>query len=282
MTPQLIQGRALASQLQLEIAEKIKARRKKGQRPPGLAVIIVGDDPASRIYVHRKQEAALSVGMYARLIELKSSCSEADLLEAIEELNADPLIDGFLVQMPLPAHIDMHRVIDRIAPHKDVDGFHPLNVGRLAQNRALLRPCTPRGVMVLLAHYGVSISGKNAVIVGTSQIVGRPLSMELLHAGATVTLCHRKTQDLAQHTCQADLLVSATGVPNLIRAGHVKKGAIVIDIGITRLPDGRVIGDVDFKSVAPLAGLITPVPGGVGPMTVTMLLQNTWIAAEES
>jgi methylenetetrahydrofolate dehydrogenase (NADP+) / methenyltetrahydrofolate cyclohydrolase len=279
MTASLIEGRLLASQIRQEIAKKILLRKEQGLRAPGLAVVIVGNNPASKVYVDNKRKAAEEVGMHSRLIELPENCTQTELLTVIDQLNQDSLIDGFLVQLPLPGHIDKILVIDRIAPHKDIDGFHPLNVGLLCQNRALLRPCTPKGIMRILEHIHYPISGAHAVIVGTSHIVGRPLAQELLNAKATVTLCHQKTRDLAFHTQQADILISATGVPGLIGKYHIKPGAVVIDVGTVRLPSGALVGDVQFDEAISIASFITPVPGGVGPLTIAMLLENTLIAA---
>jgi methylenetetrahydrofolate dehydrogenase (NADP+) / methenyltetrahydrofolate cyclohydrolase len=282
MTAMLIEGKPMALKIRQRIAQKIQERKASGLRAPGLAVVIVGEDPASRLYVDNKQRAAEEVGIVSHLIELAADCTEQQLLSVIDQLNAAPLIDGFLVQLPLPAHMNMQHVIDHIDPRKDVDGFHPFNLGLLAQNRALLRPCTSKGIMHALKEIGLEVSGRHAVVVGASLIVGKPMAMELLNAGATVTVCHRKTQHLSMHTQQADILIAATGCHHLIQAQHVKPGAVVIDVGMTRLENGTWGGDVQFEAVQEKAGFITPVPGGIGPLTVAMLLENTLIAASET
>lgn len=279
MTAQIINGKALAAQIRTEIAAKVTAHIAKGGRQPGLAVILVGADPASTIYVRNKQQACEEAGIRSFHHPLPADISEDKLIQLIESLNADAQVDGILLQLPLPAHIDTQKVLEHINPHKDVDGFHPYNLGRLAQRRPLLAPCTPRGIMLLLDHIKQSAKGKHAVIVGASNIVGRPMALELLMAGATVTVCHRQTTDLASFVRQADILVSAVGHPGLIKGDWIKPGAIAIDVGITRLADGTITGDIEFARAQEHAAWITPVPGGVGPMTVTVLLLNTLSAA---
>ncbi len=281
MTAKIIDGKAIAQQLRHQIAERVNARLTKGMRAPGLAVVLVGDDHASMIYVNRKRQACEAVGIISEFHDLPATVSESELLTLIDNLNADPKIDGILVQLPLPDHIDPNKIVERIQVDKDVDGFHPFNLGRLAQRRPLLRPCTPHGVMTMLEHIGFKPHGVNAVVVGASNIVGRPMALELLHAGCTVTICHRFTRDLAQHVKHAELLVVAIGKTGIIDSDWIKPEAIVIDIGMNRLENGKLMGDIDFESAAKRASWITPVPGGVGPMTVATLLQNTLFAAEE-
>jgi methylenetetrahydrofolate dehydrogenase (NADP+) / methenyltetrahydrofolate cyclohydrolase len=280
MTGQLIDGKAIANQIRTEIADQIKANIAKGMRPPGLAVVLVGEDPASSVYVRNKRQACEQVGMHSVYHHLDTDVTEQALIELITQLNHDTHIDGILIQLPLPHHIDADKVLEHIDPRKDVDGFHPYNIGRLAQRRPLLCPCTPQGVMVLLNHIQQPYKGKHAVIVGASNIVGRPMALELLIAGSTVTVCHRFTGDLGYFVKQADILVSAVGKPGLIKGDWIKDGATVIDIGITRLADGSLTGDVEFEAARQHAAWITPVPGGVGPMTVAMLLRNTMRAAD--
>jgi methylenetetrahydrofolate dehydrogenase (NADP+)/methenyltetrahydrofolate cyclohydrolase len=279
MTAQLIDGKAAAAKLKSEISAKIKEGLDKGWRRPGLAVILVGDDPASSVYVKNKHQACEQVGIHSASYPLPVTVTEQQLLDLIANLNEDSTIDGILLQLPLPKHIDADSILEAISPRKDVDGFHAYNLGRLAQRRPLLRPCTPLGVMYLLNHIGQQYKGKHAVIVGASNIVGRPMALELLIAGATVTVCHRFTGDLSYYVKQADILVSAVGKPGIIKGEWVKPGATVIDIGITRLPDGTLTGDVEFAAAKERAAWITPVPGGVGPMTVAMLMHNTLVAA---
>jgi methylenetetrahydrofolate dehydrogenase (NADP+)/methenyltetrahydrofolate cyclohydrolase len=249
---------------------------------PGLAVIIIGNDPASRIYVRNKAKACGETGIYSQIHEFPDSVSQEDVIQRIQELNGDIRIHGILVQLPLPPHFENDKVFASIAAEKDVDGFHLSNVGALASGNAVFPPCTPHGVMHLLRRYGIPIEGQHAVVVGRSNIVGKPMALMLLQKGATVTICTSKTRDLADHTRRADILVVAAGKPRMITADMVKVGATVIDVGINRLPDGRLTGDVDFNSVSEKAGHITPVPGGVGPMTITMLLCNTIEAAERA
>lgn len=279
MTAQLIDGKAVAAGLKAEMRELVKKQMSAGMRQPGLAVVLVGDDPASTIYVRNKTEACAQIGIQSTHHQLPADISEQDLINLIIKLNNDKNIDGILVQLPLPRHIDAEKVLETIDPHKDVDGFHAYNLGRLAQRRPLLRPCTPLGVMILLDHINQVYKGKHAVIVGASNIVGRPMSLELLIAGATVTVCHRFTGDLSYFVRQADILVSAVGKPGIIKGEWIKEGSTVIDVGITRLPDGTLTGDVEFAAAKERAAWITPVPGGVGPMTVAVLMRNTLTAA---
>ena len=276
MPAQLIDGKAFAAEIRRNIQRQVAARR----RAPGLAVVLVGQDPASEIYVRNKRQACDEAGFVSRAFDLPADTSEAKLLALIDELNRDPAIDGILVQLPLPAHIRTEQVIERILPHKDVDGFHPYNIGRLAQRIPKLRPCTPYGIIKLLEHYGEKFMGRHAVVVGASNIVGRPMALELLLMGATVTVCHRFTAHTEHHVAEADILVVAVGKPQLVKGAWVKPGATVIDVGMNRLADGKLTGDVEFEVAKERAALITPVPGGVGPMTVTMLLANTLTAAE--
>ncbi|MHB1949453.1 MAG: bifunctional methylenetetrahydrofolate dehydrogenase/methenyltetrahydrofolate cyclohydrolase FolD [Gammaproteobacteria bacterium] len=279
MTAKLIDGKALATQIRAKIAAEIRTQLQKGQRQPGLAVILVGDDPASSIYVRNKRQACEEVGIKSIYHPLPSNVSEEKLTGLIQELNEDPLIDGILLQLPLPEHIDSDKVLEAIDPKKDVDGFHPYNLGRLAQRRPLLRPCTPYGIMILLDSIQQVYKNRHAVIIGASNIVGRPMALELLLAGSTVTVCHRFTENLPDFVKQADILISATGRPGIIKGAWIKEGATVIDVGINRLPDGSITGDIEFAEARKRAAWITPVPGGVGPMTVATLLKNTLIAA---
>lgn len=281
MAAKIIDGKTIAQQVRVEVAEKVKQRLAAGKRAPGLAVVLVGENPASQIYVASKRRACEEVGFHSRSYDLPASTREAELLELIDKLNQDNEIDGILVQLPLPAGIDNVKVLERITPDKDVDGFHPYNVGRLCQRAPTLRPCTPRGIVTLLERYNIDTYGLNAVVVGASNIVGRPMSMELLLAGCTTTVTHRFTKDLRHHVEHADLLVVAVGKPGFIPGDWIKPGAIVIDVGINRLDSGKVVGDVDFDSASERASYITPVPGGVGPMTVATLIQNTLQACEE-
>lgn len=278
MSAQLIDGNLLAKKLRLEIAAQAANLTAKGTKP-GLAVLLVGEDPASQVYVRNKVKACEEAGFYSLLEKHPENFSQVELLKRIHELNEDPQIHGILVQLPLPAHIDSHLVLEAIDPHKDVDGFHVANAGALMVGAPIFRPCTPYGSMKMLESINYPIRGARAVIVGASNIVGKPMAMLLLQAGATITICNSKTRDLEAHTKEADILVVATGKPKMITAKMVKPGAVVIDVGINRLPDGKLCGDVDFEGVKEVAGWITPVPGGVGPMTITMLLQNTLEAA---
>ena len=281
MAAKIIDGKTIAQQVRLEVAEKVQQRLAAGKRAPGLAVVLVGENPASQIYVASKRRACDEVGFISRSYDLPATTSEAELLELIDVLNNDSEIDGILVQLPLPAGIDNVKVLERIVPDKDVDGFHPYNIGRLCQRAPKLRPCTPRGIVTLLERYNIDTYGLNAVVVGASNIVGRPMSMELLLAGCTTTVTHRFTKDLRHHVEHADLLVVAVGKPGFIPGDWIKPGAVVIDVGINRLESGKVVGDVDFASASERASYITPVPGGVGPMTVATLIQNTLVACEE-
>ncbi|MES2217650.1 MAG: bifunctional methylenetetrahydrofolate dehydrogenase/methenyltetrahydrofolate cyclohydrolase FolD [Pseudomonadota bacterium] len=282
MTAQLIDGKTLSAKLRQSVATTIAEQISHGQRAPGLAVILVGEDPASELYVRNKRRACEEVGIKSSYLHLPVTATETDLINLIHKLNHDDAIDGILLQLPLPNHINSDIVLESILPAKDVDGFHPYNLGRLAQRRPLLRPCTPAGVMILLDSIKTPYKKCHAVVVGASNIVGRPMALELLLAGATVTICHRFTEKLEDLVKQADILIAAVGKPGIINSDWIKKGAIVIDIGINRLPDGTMTGDIDFTSAAKNAGYITPVPGGVGPMTVASLLKNTLIAYENS
>ena len=281
MTAQLIDGKAIAARLRQQIAQRVAERRQQDLRIPGLAVILVGSDPASQVYVAHKRKDCEEVGLISRAYDLDASTSQEDLLQLIDTLNADPAVDGILVQLPLPRHLDASQLLERIHPDKDVDGFHPFNIGRLAQRMPVLQPCTPKGIMTLLKSTGVDLHGQHAVVVGASNIVGRPMALELLLAGCTTTVTHRFTRDLASHVRQADIVVVAVGKPGLVKGEWIKEGAIVIDVGINRLADGRLVGDVDFEAAAARASWITPVPGGVGPMTRACLLENTLYAAEQ-
>ncbi|MFL6656405.1 MAG: bifunctional methylenetetrahydrofolate dehydrogenase/methenyltetrahydrofolate cyclohydrolase FolD, partial [Sulfurifustis sp.] len=276
----LIDGQSIAATLRADLRERVQHRLALKQRAPGLAVVLVGDDPASQIYVRNKRKACSDVGMRSFSHDLPASTSQTELLSLIDSLNANPEVDGILVQLPLPGHIDPQTIIERIDPRKDVDGFHPYNIGRLATRAPLLRPCTPLGVMRLLESIGVALRGQHAVVIGASNHVGRPMSLELLLAGCTVTTCHRFTRDLPVHVGAADILVAAAGKPALVKGDWIKPGAVVVDIGFNRLPDGRILGDVEFDTAQMRASWITPVPRGVGPMTVATLLLNTLEAAE--
>ncbi|MDF2866793.1 MAG: folD [Gammaproteobacteria bacterium] len=280
MTAQILDGKAVAELQRANLAKQIDQEVKAGNRKPVLAVVLVGQDPASQIYVRNKRIACEQVGITSLAYDLPVATHLAELLQLIAELNQNSAVDGILVQLPLPAHIDENAVLEHIAPHKDVDGFHPYNLGRLAQRHPALRPCTPYGVIKLLEHYQLSICGLNATVVGASNIVGRPMALELLNGDCTVTICHSKTQNLAQAVAMADILVAAIGKPGVIKADWIKPGAIVIDIGINRLADGRIVGDIDFALAKQRASWLTPVPGGVGPMTVATLLHNTYLAAQ--
>ena len=281
MTAQTIDGVELSRQIRETVSQRAQALAAQGRRP-GLAVILVGDDPASAVYVRNKVKACEAHGLHSVFERYEASLSEADLLERIRRLNADPSIHGILVQMPLPRHIDPHRVIETIAVHKDVDGFSTLSAGELMSGLPGFRPCTPYGCMKLIESTGVDIRGKHAVVIGRSNTVGKPMALLLLQAHATVTVCHSATPDLSLHTRQADILVAAVGRRHMVTADMVKPGAVVIDVGINRNEQGKLQGDVDFDAVREVAGWITPVPGGVGPMTITMLLVNTVEAAQRS
>ena len=280
MPASVIDGKAIALEIQGEVAEQIKSRVAAGLRPPGLATILVGDDGASRIYVRNKRRACDAAGIRSFDHDLPGNTPQQALLELIDELNTNDDVDGILVQLPLPEHIEETLVIERITPTKDVDGFHPYTVGRLSQRIPVLRPCTPHGIMVLLERSGVDLVGQHVVVVGASNHVGRPLALEMLLAGATTTVCHRFTKDLQKYIRDADVLCVAVGKPGLVQGEWIKQGAVVIDVGITRIDDGHLVGDVDFATARERARLITPVLGGVGPMTVASLLSNTLSAAE--
>jgi methylenetetrahydrofolate dehydrogenase (NADP+)/methenyltetrahydrofolate cyclohydrolase len=281
MTAQIIDGKQIAADIRQTIKQKVAARLASNLPAPGLAVILVGNDPASEVYVRNKRRACNETGINSISHDLPVSTSQEQLLDLIDELNNDPTVDGILVQLPLPEHIEPNAVIERINPAKDVDGFHPYNFGRLAQRMPALRPCTPRGCMTLLESTGVTLPGKDAVIVGASNIVGRPMALELLMARCTVTVCHSKTVDLPAKVGSADIVVAGVGMPEFVKGDWIKPGAIVIDVGINRLDSGKLVGDVEFATAAERASYITPVPGGVGPMTIATLLQNTLDAAEQ-
>jgi len=281
MPAQLLDGNLLSKKLRAEIAARAAILTAKGVRP-GLAVIVIGDNPASQVYVRNKVKACEDVGFHSVLERYSAELGEEELLARIATLNADPAIHGILVQLPLPEHIAAERVLEAIAPEKDVDGFHVANAGALMVGKPEFKPCTPYGCMKILESIDYPIRGARAVIVGASNIVGKPMAMLLLQAGATVTICNSKTRDLAHHTKDADILVVATGKPHMVTGDMIKTGAVVIDVGINRLPDGKLCGDVDFDTAKYVAGWITPVPGGVGPMTITMLLMNTLEAAEKA
>jgi len=279
MSAQILDGKKVSSLLIDKIREKVDARVAAGRSAPGLAVVLVGDDPASQVYVRNKVKACEKAGIRSLSWRLPRTVSAHELYALIDELNENPEVDGILVQLPLPEHINETEVTNRILPHKDVDGFHAENVGHLALRQPGLRPCTPRGVMTLLDHYEINPKGQHCVIVGASNIVGRPLVLEMLYAGATTTCCHRFTHDLAGHVRSADILCVAVGKPGIVRSDWIKPGAVVVDVGINRKPDGSLCGDVDFETAAARASWITPVPGGVGPMTVATLMQNTYEAS---
>nr|ART38565.1 G95 [uncultured bacterium] len=280
MPARIIDGKRVAADVRAALTLRTAEFTKRQRRQPGLAVLLVGSDAASQVYVRNKRRACEEVGMASFAHDLPADTQEAALLTLIDGLNADPAVDGILLQLPLPAHIRPEVVLERIDPAKDVDGFHPYNIGRLAQRLPGLRPCTPRGIMRLLDHYDIAVRGQDAVVVGASNIVGRPVALELLLAGATVTVCHRFTRNLKAHVERAQLLIVAVGKPGLIPGHWVASGAAVIDVGINRLPDGSLRGDVDFDSASQRAAWITPVPGGVGPMTIALLLENTLAAAQ--
>ena len=279
MTANIIDGKALALQIRNEIAQKVKKRTEQGLSVPGLAVIQVGSDPASKIYVKNKQKACDDVGFASFAYDFPSSTTD-ELLALIDELNQRSDVHGILVQLPLPDNIDKTKVLERIDPRKDVDGFHPYNIGHLLQRDPILRPCTPYGVVKMLESTGINLSGLNATVVGASSIVGRPMALELLLLGCTTTITHSRTVDVAKHVSDADIVVAGVGIPNYVKGEWIKPGAIVIDVGINRLPDGKLVGDVEFDVASQRAGWITPVPGGVGPMTVAMLMSNTLEACE--
>jgi methylenetetrahydrofolate dehydrogenase (NADP+)/methenyltetrahydrofolate cyclohydrolase len=280
MTARILDGKRIAQELLDHIGRRVARRVADGRSAPGLAVVMVGEDPASAVYVRNKRKACQQVGFHSFAYDLPADTTQEEVIALIDNLNADPAVHGILVQSPLPRHIDEDALVDRIDPGKDVDGFQAVNVGRLALRRFGLRPCTPRGVMTLLGHTDRPVRGRHAVIVGVSNHVGRPLGLELLIAGCTTTSCHKFTQDLAGYVGQADILVVAAGKPGLVKGEWVKEGAVVIDVGINRLEDGRLVGDVEFEPASRRASWITPVPGGVGPMTVATLMENTLEAAE--
>ena len=276
-----IDGKAISAQIRLEIGEECRAFTLKNGYAPGLAVIIVGENPASQVYVRNKKKACEEVGFYSEVHELPEATTQAELNALVDALNENEKIHGILVQLPLPRHLDETEVLLRIRPEKDVDAFHPYNVGKIMIGDPDFLPCTPAGVMALLERSNIDVAGKNCVVIGRSNIVGKPMAMLLLHANGTVTVCHSKTKNLAEVCREADILVVAIGRADFVGADMVKPGAVVIDVGMNRRADGKLTGDVDFAAVEPIAGAITPVPGGVGPMTITMLLQNTLTAAKK-
>ena len=280
MSAQILDGKAIAADIRAEVKDQVTAMTSAGGRAPGLAVVLVGENPASQVYVRNKRRACAEVGFHSELHELPAATTQEDLFALIERLNADERIDGILVQLPLPDQIDEELVTERILPTKDVDGFHPYNIGRLALRMPLLRPCTPKGVMTMLERTGRKLEGLDAVIIGQSNIVGRPMALELLAARCTITVCHSRTKDLADKARSADVLVAAVGRPRFVQGDWVKDGALVIDVGINRGDDGKLVGDVDFAAATERAAWITPVPGGVGPMTIASLLENTLQAAK--
>jgi methylenetetrahydrofolate dehydrogenase (NADP+)/methenyltetrahydrofolate cyclohydrolase len=282
MTAQLIDGIKISALLRQEIKKKVDARITAKKRVPGLAVILVGEDPASNIYVAKKVKACQEVGFQSEKIVLNLDISQTKLLAEIEKLNANDAIDGILVQLPLPKHFDVNLVLEKISPSKDVDCFHPYNIGRLVQRMPELRPCTPFGIMKMFEHINLNVRGLTCCVVGASNIVGRPMAMEMLLAGSTVTICHKFTTDLEEQVSRADIVIVGVGIPNLIKGHWIKKGATVIDVGINRLESGKLVGDVEFDLAKERAAWITPVPGGVGPMTVATLMHNTIYAAEKS
>jgi methylenetetrahydrofolate dehydrogenase (NADP+)/methenyltetrahydrofolate cyclohydrolase len=280
MSANIIDGKKIAANLRREIAATVTALRSSALRAPVLAVIIVGHDPASEIYVEHKQTACAEVGIASQRYALPEMTHQEELLQLLLRLNQDPGVDGILLQLPLPGHLDVDNLLEAISPIKDVDGFHPYNIGRLAQRRPAIRPCTSLGVMALLEHTQCDFKNSDVVVVGSSNIVGRPMALELLLAGATVTVCHSNTRDLIKYLATADVVVSAVGKPEFIKGEWLKEGSTIIDVGITRLKSGRLVGDIEFESAQKRAKWITPVPGGVGPMTVAMLLQNTLLACQ--
>ena len=280
MSAQIIDGKAIAAEVRQNIKQRVEQRLSEGKRAPGLAVVQVGDDPASQVYVAHKRKDCAEVGFNSIAYDLPAETSQEKLLALIDELNADPNVDGILVQLPVPDHIDDEAVIERIHPDKDVDGFHPYNIGRLTIQMPTLHPCTPRGVMTMLEHTGADLTGLDAVIVGASNIVGRPMALELLMARCTVTVCHSRTRNLEEKVRGADLVVVGVGRPEMVKGDWIKEGAIVIDVGINRLDSGKLVGDVEYETAKERASWITPVPGGVGPMTRATLLQNTLDAAD--
>ncbi len=278
MSAKIIDGKAVAARVRDGIKKTVEELVAQGHRRPGLAVVLVGEDPASQVYVRNKKKACLEVGFADFSYELPAKASEEEVLALIDQLNEHAEVDGILIQLPVPDHIDPNKIIERIHPSKDVDGFHPYNMGRLATRHPQLAPCTPHGVMTLLAETGEPIRGRNAVVVGASNIVGVPMALELLNARATVTVCHSATKDLPARVSEADILVVGVGIPEMVKGAWIKPGATVIDVGINRLDNGRLVGDVEFEAARERAGWITPVPGGVGPMTIATLLENTLTA----
>jgi methylenetetrahydrofolate dehydrogenase (NADP+)/methenyltetrahydrofolate cyclohydrolase len=278
---QLIDGKSLANKIQADITIKVSKLKEEKNITPGLAVLLIGDDPASQAYVKMKAKACKEVGFYSIVHEMPTTITQDEIISTIEMMNANPRIDGILVQLPLPSHVDTNKIIEIINPKKDVDGFHPYNVGRLVAGLDSFVACTPLGVMKMFEEYNIDLQGKDVCVVGASNIVGKPMASLLLNANATVTITHIYTKDLAFHTKKADIVIVGTGVPKLIKKEMIKEGAIVIDIGIIKLPDGTITGDVDFPAVSPLCSYITPVPGGVGPMTIAMLLSNTLKSAQK-
>ncbi len=274
----IIDGKEIALSLRSKIADEIKTF----DRPPGLAVILVGEDPASAVYVRNKELACKKAGFFSDKIIKSENITEEQLLEEVERLNHNSHIDGILVQLPLPSHINSNKVIEHISPLKDVDGFHSENIGKLMQNKSHLRPCTPKGVMTILESIDCKIEGMNCVVIGASNIVGRPMAMELLNARGTVTICNSRTKDIAEKVRKADIVVVGVGIPKMVKGDWIKEGAVVIDVGINRLEDGSLVGDADFDAIKDIAGAITPVPGGVGPMTIATLLENTLIAYKQN
>ncbi|MDI6715365.1 MAG: bifunctional methylenetetrahydrofolate dehydrogenase/methenyltetrahydrofolate cyclohydrolase FolD [Actinomycetota bacterium] len=281
MAGRLIDGKEISAQIKAELAQEVAKMQKESDVTPGLAVVLVGEDPASKVYVGQKEKACAELGIFSQKHTLPADVSEEELLGLVGSLNSDPQIDGILVQLPLPKHIDENKVIEAIMPEKDVDGFHPVSVGKMVIGLPGFRPCTPAGVMELLKRTGVDLVGKEAVVVGRSNIVGKPVAIMLLQQSATVTVCHSKTKNLSEVTRRADVLVVATGKPNTVTADMVKDGVVVIDVGVNRLDSGKLVGDVDFDGVREKASAITPVPGGVGPMTIAMLMYNTVQAAKK-
>jgi methylenetetrahydrofolate dehydrogenase (NADP+)/methenyltetrahydrofolate cyclohydrolase len=282
MPAQILDGKLIAERVRSEVKARAEAFEKRAGRKPGLEVILVGDDPASHVYVNSKEKTSGQVGMRGLVHRLPADTSQADLLAKVAQLNADPAVDGILVQLPLPKGLDSQAVVHAIDPRKDVDGLHPMNAGLLATGGVGLRPCTPSGCMRLLAETGVDLTGKRAIVIGRSNLVGKPIAFMLLEKNCTVTLAHSKTVDLDQRVAESDIVIAAVGVPELVKGSWIKPGAIVIDVGMNRLPDKRLVGDVEFASAKERASWITPVPGGVGPMTIAMLMQNTVEAAERS
>ena len=280
MSANILDGKAIAADLRSDIKAQVSRMTEAGERPPGLVVILVGEDPASQVYVRNKQRSCEEVGFLSELRRLPADTTEAELIAHIDELNGREDVDGILVQLPLPAQIDEETVTERILPTKDVDGFHPYHVGRLALRMPIMRPCTPKGVMTMLERTGQKLEGLDAVIIGQSNIVGRPMALELLAARCTITVCHSRTKDLPEKIAQADIVVAAVGRPNFVKGEWIKPGALVIDVGINRLEDGTLCGDVEYAGASKKAAWITPVPGGVGPMTVATLLENTLQARE--